>query len=99
VIVDTGRAGHLAHVALALFLAPRVNHGEEGIGPVRVAGALVAVAHCGIASKLLTHGDYALGRHVPDHHSVGGKAGAPVEEDRGEAAHLAALDELPRVSE
>src|SRR2546423_3187616 len=90
-LADTRLLGDRVEHRVALLLGAAMGHREDGVGPVLVCGALVAVrdaAHAGHARADL--GDLLLG-HLPNAHAVGGEARPPVLKDRCHAAHEATL--------
>src|SRR3990172_2894064 len=99
VVADADLLGHLPGDLFTLLAAERVHHGEHAVGPVRVDGALVAVAHLRISSEPVAEVGQLLLRYAPADHAVGGEACLLVAEDGGETPHHAALLEILRPRE
>src|SRR3954451_14175504 len=76
---------------VALLLGPPVGHREDGVLPVLVGRALVAVRDPAVGRHQRADLGDAVLRDLPHAHAVGAEAGAAVEEDRGDAAEQPAL--------
>src|SRR3712207_6211559 len=90
---DAALDGHRVQDALALLDATAVDHREEGVRPVLVRRALVAVGDRLVVGENAADLVYPLDRHLPDAHRVRPEARLAVVEDGREAAHdLAPLE-------
>src|SRR5436305_6919725 len=85
-VVDPGLEGDCVEDRVALLLRAAVGHGEDGVRPVGVGRALVAVRDPAEGGHALAVVELLALRHLPDAHAVRAEAGAAVEEDRGDAA-------------
>src|SRR3990172_2265989 len=83
VVADADLRGHLAGDLLALLAAEGVHHGEDAVGPVRVDGALVAVADLRVGGESVAEVGQMLLRDAPADHAVGREAGLLVAEGGG----------------
>src|SRR3954469_2799230 len=90
-LVHAGVLGDGVEDRVALLLRAAVRHREDAVGPVRVGRPLVAVRDAAERGHPLAVLELLALGHLPDAHAVGREAGAPVEEDRRDAAQQLAL--------
>src|SRR3954454_13549456 len=90
-VVDAGLGGDRVEDRVALVLRAPVRHREDGVGPVGVGGALVAVRDAAERGHALAVLELLTPRAPPHAHAVGREAGAAVEQDGRDAAEEAAL--------
>src|SRR5215204_281822 len=84
---DARLLGHGVQDVLALLDAAAVDHAEDGVRPVLVGGALVAMGDRLVVGEGVADLVYTLFRHLPDAHRVRPEARLAVVEDGREAAH------------